>query len=267
MMAVLGNHRRFSLLLSASLLGVVSAFGWLRTRPEMSGDAAAHMRRAAAYYDSVVVLERAIGTPSRVSAATSIALGYLERLRLGLGSPFRLADFALSDPRLDDSTQARVAWAILARLRRGDAYVIDPSVADEFDSGVNGAAHLALIEHTIESARDPRAGELTVRLAYALAAGEQTVGEQSDAIAAQVAALVRDRDLAQADLRDLLHAADVQHLDPLAELVRRRRARALVVEQPPAAPLDAELQSEGLAAVPSVLDSIRALSRATMAAT
>ena len=266
-MAILGNYRRFSLMLTASLLSVVSAFGWLRARPEMSGDAAAHMRRAAAFYDSLIVLERAVTTPAKVSPSTAVALGYLERLRLGLGSPFRLADFALSDPRLDDSTQTRVAWAILARLRRGDAYVIDPSVADAFDSHSNGAAHLALIQHTIESARDPRAGELTVRLAYALAAGEQTVSEQSDAIAAQVAALLRDRDLAQADLRDLLHAAGAQHLDPLAELVRRRRSRDLTVERPPAEPLDAELQSEGLGAVPSLLDSIRALHRAaTLAA-
>ena len=260
-MAILGNHRRFSLLLTASLLCVVSAFGWLRTRPEMSGDAAAHMRRAGAYYDSLVVLERAVVAPARVNPSNTVALGYLERLRLGLGNPFRLADYALSDPRLDDSTQTRVAWAVLARLRRGDAYVIDPAVANAFDSQSNGAAHLALIQRTIESARDPRVGELTVRLAYALAAGEQTITEQSDAVAAQVAALLRDRDLAQADLRDLLHAADVQHLDPLAELVRRRRARTLMVEQPPAEPLDAGLQSEGLAAVPALLDSIRALSR------
>ena len=262
-MAILGNHRRFSLLLTASLLCVASAFGWLRTRPEMSGDAAAHMRRAAAFYDSLIVLERAVTTPAQIRPSTAVALGYLERLRLGLGSPFRLADFALSDPRLDDSTKTRVAWAILARLRRGDAYVVDPSVSDAFDSRSGGAAHLALIQHTIGSARDPRAGELTVRLAYALAAGEQTLSEQSDVIAAQVAALLRDRDLAQADLRDLLHTADAQHLDPLAELVRRRRARAFMVERPPAEPLDLDLQSEGLAAVPALLDSIRGLSRAT----
>ena len=264
-MAILGNHRRFSLLLTATLLGVVSTFGWFRARPEMSGDAAAHMRRAAAYYDSLIVLERAAVTPSRVDAATAVALGYLERLRLGLGSPFRLADFALADPRLDDTTRMRVAWAILARVRRGDAYVVDPSVADGFDTHAHGADHLALIQRTIESARDPRAGELTVRLAYALAAGEQTVSEQSDAIAAQAAALLRDRVLAQADVRDLLHTADVHHLDPLAELVRRRRARALAVERPAAEPLDAQLQSEGLAAVPRLLESIRALSRSSNA--
>lgn len=262
-MAILGNHRRFSLLLTASLLGVVSTFGWLRARPEMSGDAAAHMRRAAAYYDSLIVLERAAATPGRVDAATAVALGYLERLRLGLGSPFRLADFALTDPRLDDSARLRVAWAILARLRRGDAYVIDPAVADAFDSQSHGAAHLALIQRTIESARDPRAGELTVRLAYALAVGEQTVAEQSDAVAAQIAALLRDRVLAQSDVRDLLHTTDGRQLDPLAELVRRRRARVFAVEAPAGEPLDADLQSEALAAVPPLLESIRALSRAT----
>ena len=261
-MAILGNHRRFSLLVTASLLGVVSAFGWFRTRPEMSGDAAAHMRRAATYYDSAVVLSRAARNPARADSVTTLALGYLERLRLGLGSPFRLADFALTDPRLDDSTRSRVAWAILARLRRGDAYVIDPSVGSAIDAVSGGAGQLALIQRTIESARDPRAGELTVRLAYALAAGERTVVEQGDAIAAQVAALVRDRALAQADLRDLLRDADARQVDPLAELVRRRRARAFLVERPAGEPLDEQVQASAMAAVPRLLESIRALQSA-----
>src|SRR5437868_2074251 len=262
-MAIFGNHRRFSLLVTASLLAVVSTFGWLRARPEMSGDAAAHMRRAAAYYDSVVVLARVARVPAHADSVTTIALGYLERLRLGLGSPFRLVDFALSDPRLDDSTRSRVAWAILARLRRGDAYVIDPSVGDAVDAPSGGGAQLALIQRTIESARDPRAGELTVRLAYALAAGERTVGDQGDAIAAQAAALLRDRALAQADLRDLLRDADGRHVDPLGELVRRRRSRSFVVERPAGEPLDEQVQASAMAAVPRLLESIRALRQAT----
>jgi len=260
MMAILGNHRRFSLLLSASLLFVVATIGWFRTRPEMSGDAAAHMRRAAAYYDSLVVLDRS--TSSATEPSTALALGYLERLRLGLGSPFRLVDYALTDPRLDDSTRTRVAWALLARLRRGDAYVIDPAVGSAFGTRANGTAQLALIQHTIESAPDPRAGELTVRLAYALAAGEQTIAEQGDAIAAQVAALVRDRALAQTDLRNVLHQASAGHLDPLPELVRQRRARLLSVEGPAAGPLDGDLQSVAMAEVPRLLEAIRALAHA-----
>src|SRR3954468_812260 len=263
MMVILGNHRRLSLLVTATLLAVVSTYGWLRAGSDLSGDAAAHMRRAATYYDSVIVLARA--TPDRAlpDSTTTVALGYLERLRLGLGSPFRLVDFALSDPRLDDSTRSRVAWALLARLRRGDAYVIDSAVATAFGSQGRGAEQLALIQRTIERACDPRVAELSVRLAFALAASEQTIAEQGDLVATQVAALVRDRVLARADLRDLLHDSDVRHLDPLAELVRRRRARVFTVEEPPAAQLDESLQSEALAAVPKLLDSIRAVRVAT----
>ena len=259
MMVILGNHRRLSLLVTAALLAVVSAYGWLRTSAEVSGDAAAHMSRASAYYDSVIVLARAAPERVQPGSMTTVALGYLERLRLGLGSPFRLVDFALSDPRLDDSTRTRVAWALLARLRRGDAYVVDSAVASAFGSQGRGAEQLALIQRTIERAGDPRVAELSIRLAFALAASEQTVAEQGDLVATQVAALVRDRVLARADLRNLLHDADVRHLDPLAELVRRRRARAFAIEEPPAAPLDESLQSEALAAVPKLLDSIRAV--------
>src|SRR5687768_9056758 len=46
-----------------------------------------------------------------VSEASSIAVGYLERLRLGLGSPFRLIDYALADPRLDELTRHRLGYA------------------------------------------------------------------------------------------------------------------------------------------------------------
>ena len=259
MMVILGNHRRLSLLVTATLLAVVSAYGWLRTGSDLSGDAAAHMRSATAYYDSVIVLARATPQNVRPDAATTVALGYLERLRLGLGSPFRLVDFALSDPRLDDSTRSRVAWALLARLRRGDAYVVDSAVASAFGPRARGAEQLALIQRTIERARDPRVAELSVRLAFALAVSEQTIAEQGDLVATQVAALVRDRMLARADLRDLLHAADAGHLDPLAELVRRRRTRSFAVEVPSAAQLDESLQSQALAAVPKLLDSIRAV--------
>ena len=259
MMVILGNHRRLSLLVTATLLAVVSAYGWLRTGSDLSGDAAAHMSRASAYYDSVIVLARSGPEHAQPDSTTAVALGYLERLRLGLGSPFRLVDFALSDPRLDDSTRIRVAWALLARLRRGDAYVVDSAVASAFGSRGRGVEQLALIQRTIERAGDPRVAELSIRLAFALAASEQTVAEQGDLVATQVAALVRDRVLARADLRDLLRDADVRHLDPLAELVRRRRTRAFTVEEPAAAQLDESLQSEALAAVPKLLDSIRAV--------
>jgi hypothetical protein len=264
MMSVSGNLRRFSLLLTAGLLGIALLLGGVRARPEMSGDAADQMRRAAAFYDSVTAVTRGASSAADVDPMTAIALGYLERLRLGLGSPFRLVDFALVDPRLDESTRRRVAWALLARLRRGDAYAVDPIVADGLDGstvpgGANGAAHVALIEDAIEKAGDARGGELAVRLAYTLAAGEGTIAERADMIATQVAALVTDRVQAQQDLREILHAAGEEHIDPLSEVTRRRQALALAVERPAAQPLDADVQTNALRAVPKLLEAIRAL--------
>ena len=213
-MAILGNHRRFSLLVTASLLAVVSAFGWLRARPEMSGDAAAHMRRAAAYYDSVV------------------------------------------SPRDRRKSTAR---ASRHGIKRSDAHADrEPAKSGRGRKLRNGR----VIARPNKTART-RAGELTVRLAYALAAGERTVGDQGDAIAAQAAALLRDRALAQADLRDLLRDADGRHVDPLGELVRRRRSRSFVVERPAGEPLDEQVQASAMAAVPRLLESIRALRQAT----
>src|SRR5688500_9286824 len=67
---------------------------------------------------------------AEVSEAAAIAVGYLERLRLGLVSPFRLIDYALADPRLDEATRHRVAYALLARALDGDSYEIDPVALD-----------------------------------------------------------------------------------------------------------------------------------------
>ncbi|HKO15549.1 MAG TPA: hypothetical protein VJU87_04880 [Gemmatimonadaceae bacterium] len=256
--------RRLSLLVTASLLGAVLLLGWAGARPEMSDDAAVQMRRATAYYDSLVVVARAAPSPAAVDVRTVLGLGYLERLRLGLGSPFRLADLALHDPRLGDSTGRRVAWAILGRLRRGDAYVVDPAAADGLENPGNGAAvpgtaQLRLIERAVASAKDPRAGELTVRLAYALAAGERTVEDQGDVVATQIAALTRDRLLAQEDLRNLLQDAASKHTDVLQLLENRRLTRELAVEAPPAEPLDDELQEDAMQAVPALLQRIRDL--------
>ena len=111
----------------------------------------------------------------------------------------------------------RIAWALLGRLRRGDAYVIDPVVLDgsgpwaRDGRGATGAAHVALIEHAIEHVSDPRAGELAVRLAYMIEASKGTIAPSTPDIANQVAALVRDRALATQDLGDLLSAAAQNH--------------------------------------------------------
>src|SRR5215216_5212222 len=118
--------RRFSLLASGGLLGIAVLLGSVSVRPTMSPHAATALARSASYFDSTIVLARNAKPRGIRGDELAIALGYLERLRLGVGSPFSLVDAAQRDPRLSGAMGSRVAWALLERLRRGDAYVVDP---------------------------------------------------------------------------------------------------------------------------------------------
>lgn len=204
-------------------------------------------------------------TDPEVSPATAVALGYLERLRLGLGSPFRLIDHALRDPRLADSVRVRLGWALLARTLDGDAYDVDPAalaraaVAGTRPTPVIGRAHAELISSAIREARDPRGGELAVRLAYALAAAEGSVGSRGAMLAAQAAALYRDRELARRDALELLRAAEAERSDPLALLSAWRAERRFSVEAPSLRPLPAASEQEAMELAPRLAAAIRSL--------
>src|SRR5690606_27956479 len=146
----------------------------------------------------------ASGRADALTDQAVVALGYLEPLRLGPGSPFRPLDPALHDPRPEDSARTRLGWALLARTLDGAAYEVDASTLDRAGAawpGLRARAgrhHLELITSAVSEARDPRGGELAVRLAYLLAQAEGSVSRQAPELAAQVAALVRDRELARA---------------------------------------------------------------------
>ena len=257
--------RRFSLLAAVVLSAVGVTLGRAALRPAVSANATRSLDAAASYFDSTIVLARASSPRGVRGDELTIALGYLERLRLGLGSPFRLVDEAARDPRLGPPMSNRVGWALLARLRRGDAYTIDASVLDgvgPWGAGgqeATGAAHLALIDRAVRSATDPRAGELAVRLAYAIAAAKGTVAPASISTATSVAALVRDRVLAVADVQTLLFDASRQRINLLDLVAQRRATHSFRVEQPPLAPIGVNLQVEAMHAVPAlvrVLDTL-----------
>jgi hypothetical protein len=259
--------RRLSLLLTAFTLGIAVLLGALNSRPTVSANAARLLAASTHYFDSTVVLARGSRPRGVLGDQLAISLGYLERLRLGLGSPFRLVDEALVDPRLDHQRRARVAWALLGRLRRGDSYFIDPSVLDGFGPwsadghGATGAAHVALIERAIRSASDPRAGELAVRLAYPIAAASGAISGSATGIATEVAALLRDRALAEGDVRDVLSDANEMRRSVLDLISERRAMHSLRVEQPSLAPLSSDLQIEAMEAVPSLVAAIDTLDR------
>jgi hypothetical protein len=264
--------RRFSLLVTAALFAAALIVGAMHDRPSIDADAASQLSGSTAYFDSTIVLARNASPRGARGDALTAGLTYLERLRLGLGSPFRLVDQALDDPRFDadPAMRTRVVWALLGRLRRGDAYVVDSAALeglgpwDADGRGATGAQQLALIERAVESASDPRAGELAVRLAYMISAGKATIASPSVAIATEAAALVRDRLLAQRDLADLLVDAtrDVEGRDVLSLLEDRREMGAFRVERPAAEPLDAELRTEAMNAVPSIVRALDTLDRA-----
>ena len=120
-----------------------------------------------------------------------------------------------------------------------------------------------MIERAIDEASDPRAGELTIRLAYMLATANGSISPNAVQAATDVAALIRDRAIAVADVHDLLVDANDQKADVLEELTARRASRSFGVEQPGLAPLPADLQIDAMRAVPSLVRSIDTLDRWT----
>lgn len=182
-----------------------------------------------------------------------VALGYAERLRLGLGSPFRLMDYALQDPRLSPALRARTAAALLQATREGRAYATDAHALTTL--GVDSAGrtaerarmHRAFIDGAVAAAEDPRVGELAVRAAYQLAAAENRVAQHAPTLAAQAAALARDRVLAQRDAERLLAAAESAGRHPLPLLREWRAARRFQVEAPTGAGRPAHLEVQASA--------------------
>lgn len=231
------------------------------SRPGLGPDVERGLGRGERYAERVTVAARA-ATPDD---PTVIALGYLERLRLGLGSPFRLADYALHDPRLGDDVRRPLAWAILNRTLAGDAFTIDPAALDcvgtssaGFRAG-SGRYHMELVEGAVAQAGDARAGELAVRLAYSLAAAEGSVWRGAPRAVARAAALVRDRVLARDDAMRLLQAAERQKVDPLELLVRWRLERRFRVEAPRLGDLPLEVERQALDVAPQLASAIRTL--------
>lgn len=256
------NIRRHLLLL---VLASAAAFSGC-VRAEHAGlppDVRRELEAGRTALNAWLVMERAGEVPDDEAV---IGLGYVERLRLGMGSPFRLVEAALRDPRLSEPVRRQVAWALLSRTLTGDAYEIDAIVLDRAGlahvthwPGV-GRYHLRLIESAITESRDPRSGELAVRLAYELAAMEGSVPEQAPRIATRVAALVRDRELARADVSRLLRSAETVQGDPLRAVARWRFERYFRVEEPALTPLSEAAERDALELAPKLAHAVRVLS-------
>lgn len=195
-----------------------------------------------------------------VEGDAALELLYLERSRLGLGSPFRLIEQALVDGRLEEARRRALGEALLALTLRGAGYEIDPAgVAGPRGRAEPQAAqaHLGLVTDAVAEASDPRVGEQAVRLAYLLAQAEGLVDPVLVRGIAQAAALVRDRETARGDARALLRAAHATGRDPLDLVVEWRAARRFTVEAPRIEGVHAAAERQAIELAPRLLNAIR----------
>lgn len=241
------------LLATAALLGACAD----RSAP----DPGKQMTSAA---ERVVRMEaRQHAAPGSLSDEEVITLGYQERLRLGLGSPFRLMDQALQDPRLSRGARAAAVWALLRATAEDEGYAVDPGVlaAVGTDSLTRTPAaaemHLRLIRRAVRKSGDPRVGETAVRLAYQMAAAEHAVAPGAPFFATSAAALARDGELASHDALRLLAHAEETGRHPFPLIAGWRAARRLEVEAPTAAPRSAAVETAAAELAGPLLDEVR----------
>lgn len=199
--------------------------------------------------------------------ASLIALGYLERARLGLGSPYRLVDFALNDPRLPDATRLSTGWALFAMIYDGETHQVEALALDSLflvaDANRRSTPRRLLreLERTVGEAQDPRAGELAVRLAFSLGSGERLLRSPASTVAPRAAALLRDRALARADLLRLLDEAQEAGTNPVHLVPSWRLARRFAVEQPMLDQPSAAQEIEATERAEELLHRMRALAQ------
>lgn len=238
-------------------------------RVPMTREVAREMHAGAAFART---LDRSLASASAdsISVPNAVAAMYLQRLRIGLGSPFRLIDYALADPALPDSVRRLVAYALLQATLDGDSYHA-PTGAFRLAGtekaqlpAALAARHIALIDGVVAAADDPRGGELTIREAYRIAAAAGSVGRRGPWLGTQAAALARDRALARSDVIRLLETARRNRMDPLGLIPVWRLERRFAVERPLMDALRPDAEREALADVAAVtrqLDSIAAAER------
>lgn len=234
----------------AAVLGIVlSSCGPMEAG--FASDVERELEAARSY--EAALLARAAGEPT---VAEAIAAGYLERHRIGLGSPFRLIEYALLDPRLETRERERLAWSLLARTLDEEGYRLDARVLAPAGDVAAAAGHLELVEGAIRGSSDADAGVLAVRLAYAMSAAEGTIPARYPRYVAQAASLIRDRVVAAEDARRLLRAA-ADTVDPLALVTVWRVRRKFEVERPSMLATSADTELEAIDLAPRLAEGVR----------
>src|SRR5688572_14618490 len=258
--------RRHVIVGTVFAISVIAGTGAWRTRVANTTREREIVREASlglAFADS---LERHLTKRETAAISTSetVASLYLERLRLGLGSPFRLIDQVLRDPALQPIS-TELAEAMLARTMMGDAYWPRSAALDLIyisSTPGTGAQHQAIIDSVVASYTDPRVGELAIRLAYRLASASGAVSRRAPEIATAAAAQSRDRILSMRDARALFAAADRDGISRITLLKVWRDTRKLEVERPVIVPLSARAERNAVESLPALVARIEGVAGA-----
>ena len=170
-----------------------------------------------------------------VSFPSAIALGYFARLRLGLGSPFRLVDLARTDPRLSIMWRSRVAQALLARLAddrgamRALPHALD--IAMVTDSGA-GDALLRVVDSVMALEGDSPLTLDAIRIAAAQESARGAMRPGVVPLLDAAALLSFDRVRARRDVERAITAASRADGDLLQVVATWRVERRFAVERP-----------------------------------
>ncbi len=182
----------------------------------------------------------------------AIGAAYRERVRLGLGSPFRVIEIAAYDPRLSDRDREELLEQLFERVLDGNTYEMGATLP---------LAHYRVIEHALGSTYDPRIAELAVNLAYEAAVNDSTVTPELQYAATSTIALMRDRALAQHDARYVRDVAHAQDTEAYVLVPAMRAQRALLLEQPLMPSLNMEAQAAAQKLAGMLIGGVRQAAR------
>ena len=211
-----------------------------------------------AHFDDSLSIAVRSAPASRVSFPSAIALAYLARLDVGLGSPFRLVDLARTDPRLPTAWRPRVANAILSRVAR-DTRAMRPmqqaiDIALPYDVAA-GRALVRLVDSVMTQDGDSPLALDAIRIATAQASARGVLRQGAVPLVDAAALLAFDRVRARRDVERAITAASRGDGDLLQVVALWRTERRFTVERPLMA--DIAPSSRRIAArVPALLTAI-----------
>lgn len=223
-----------ALCISAGLIALTIAGVRLTDRADARRAVRAALADGARLDDSLTTeLRRA--PSARIPFPYAVALGYLARLDMGLGSPFRLVDLARTDPRLPINLRSRVAHALLARLsadRRAMRAMPEAfGVALSADSGT-GRALLQVVDSVMALEGDSPLALDAIRIAAAQASARGSLRSGAVPLIDAAALLTFDRVRARRDVERAITAASRGDGDVLQVIALWRAERRFAVERP-----------------------------------